>query len=149
MLQLEGYAAASNVRGTVFLKTIGIDASQLTTYIIVCCCFYLGLVSALASGEWVAGAGWAIGAVCVLLLLRIECQCQWAAGCQLRACPRAAAPPSTLHWLDHCAVLLCTPPLPIRTGSAGVCHSVPCDASPQPTAPCRPQARRRRGAGSQ
>jgi hypothetical protein len=44
-VQLEGYAAASNVRGTVFLETIGINAADLTQDIIILDCFYLGLVS--------------------------------------------------------------------------------------------------------
>lgn len=41
--ELEGYAAASNVRGTVFLKTIGIDPADLTRDIVILDCFYLGL----------------------------------------------------------------------------------------------------------
>ena len=44
LLQLEGYAAASNVRGTVFLKTIGINSADLTRDIVINNCFYLGLV---------------------------------------------------------------------------------------------------------
>lgn len=40
---LEGYAAASNVRGTVFLETIGINASDLTRDIVILDCFYLAL----------------------------------------------------------------------------------------------------------
>lgn len=43
--QLEGYAAASNVRGTVFLTTIGINADNLTVYIIATAAFYLAFVS--------------------------------------------------------------------------------------------------------
>ena len=43
--QLEGYAAASNVRGTVFLETIGINPNNLTADIVILDCFYLGLVS--------------------------------------------------------------------------------------------------------
>ncbi|KAL4431621.1 hypothetical protein ABPG77_001463 [Micractinium sp. CCAP 211/92] len=41
--ELKGYAAAKNVRGTVFLETIGINADDLTTDIIVNDCYYLGL----------------------------------------------------------------------------------------------------------
>ncbi|KAL4458955.1 hypothetical protein ABPG75_013820 [Micractinium tetrahymenae] len=41
--ELKGYAAASNVRGTVFLETIGISADDLTRDIIVNDCYYLGL----------------------------------------------------------------------------------------------------------
>lgn len=43
-VQLKGYAAAKGVRGTVFLETIGINADDLTTDIIVNDCYYLGLV---------------------------------------------------------------------------------------------------------
>ncbi len=43
-MQLDGYAAASNVRGTVFLETIGINPSDLTRDIIILDCFYLALV---------------------------------------------------------------------------------------------------------
>jgi len=43
--QLQGYAAASNVRGTVFLETIGINPSELTLDIIICDVFWAGLVS--------------------------------------------------------------------------------------------------------
>jgi hypothetical protein len=43
--QLQGYAAASNVRGTVFLETIGINANDLTLYIIICDVFWAGLAA--------------------------------------------------------------------------------------------------------
>ncbi|GAB4823317.1 hypothetical protein N2152v2_010363 [Parachlorella kessleri] len=38
---LEGYAAVSNVKGLAFLDIIGIDASKITTYIIVLDCLYV------------------------------------------------------------------------------------------------------------
>ncbi len=51
-VQLKGYAAAKNVRGTVFLETIGINADDLTTDIIVNDCYYLGLVSEQSISCW-------------------------------------------------------------------------------------------------
>lgn len=62
-LQLKGYAAASNVRGTVFLETIGIDAADLTTDIIVNNCYYLGLVRAQGGGGTSGRAVQHVGAV--------------------------------------------------------------------------------------
>ena len=54
-LQLKGYAAAPNARGTVFLETIGIDPADLTRDIVVTDCFYLALVGlpALVHNFWV------------------------------------------------------------------------------------------------
>jgi hypothetical protein len=43
--QVEGYAAVSNVKGLVFLDIIGIDADNLTTYIIVLDCLYVACLA--------------------------------------------------------------------------------------------------------
>jgi len=90
-LQLKGYAAASNVRGTVFLETIGINAADLTRDIVVTDCFYLGLVS--EGGEVVAGpsrAGRRVAARCTLQVLP-SC-CSYTPHMSVPLCPTPLAP---------------------------------------------------------